>query len=131
MADRLSSWISREPFYKSCNYWREHDGTVWEPDPLWDKCFPKFEATSKIEAIRKYCEFYYREAKRLASKLPDKFRFVETERMNEAEYQAGLLSFVVISPEDQVSLVAHVNQSEREDRQQTVRASARPQQAAG
>lgn len=125
LADRLSSWISREPFYKSCNYWMEHDGTVWEPDPLWDKCFPKFEAASKVEAIRKYCEFYYSEAERLSSGLRDTFRFVETVRMNEPEYQAGILSFVGIAPEEQVSLVAHVNQSEPKGLHRTFKASVR------
>jgi hypothetical protein len=129
LADRLSSWITRAPFYQSCNYWMEHDGTVWEPDPVWDKCFPKFEAASKTEAIRKYCEFYYREAERLASALPDRIRFVETTRMNEPEYQAGMLSFLGIAPEKQVSTVAHVNKSQPEGRQRTVRASARPQHA--
>lgn len=111
LADRLSSWISREPFYKSCNYWMEHDGTVWEPDPVWDKCFPKFEAASKIEAIRKYCEFYYREAEQLASVLQDRMRFVEVNRMNEPEYQAGMLNFLGIAPKDQVSMASHINRS--------------------
>lgn len=128
LVDRLSSWICREPFYTSCNYWMEHDGTVWEPDPIWDKCFPKFEAVSKIEAIRKYCEFYYREAERLASGLPDRFRFVETVHMNEPEYQAGILSFAGIASEDRVSLSVHVNQSEPKS-QGTTRARFRPQHA--
>ena len=82
---------------------------------------------SKIEAIRKYCEFYYRESDWPASALPDRLRFVETPHMNEPEYQSGVLSFVGISPEDQVYSVTHINQSEPEGRQQTVRASTRPE----
>ena len=61
---------------------------------------------------------------------PERFRFVETARMNEPDYQAGILSFIGIAPEDQVYLVAHVNQSQPEGSQQTVRANVRPQHAA-
>ena len=46
------------------------------------------------EAIRKYCEFYYAEAERLAARLAPVFRFVETAQMNDRDYQAGILDFV-------------------------------------
>src|SRR5487761_2166908 len=50
IADRLSSLITRAPYYESHNFWIEHDGSEWELDPVWDKCFPKFQAGSKREA---------------------------------------------------------------------------------
>ncbi|MEM7044980.1 MAG: hypothetical protein AAF543_19405, partial [Pseudomonadota bacterium] len=34
IADRLGSLITREPYYESRNFWMEHDGTVWQPDPV-------------------------------------------------------------------------------------------------
>jgi hypothetical protein len=113
LADRVASLITREPFQESKNFWMEHDGTVWQLDPVWDKCFPKFEAKSKPEAIRKYCEYYYREAERLALRLGTTFRFIETDRMNTREYQADILSFLGISSPDQVFTDAHIHQSKR------------------
>jgi hypothetical protein len=111
VADRLSTWITREPFYRSHNYWMVHDGTRWALDPLWDKCFPKFKATSKLGAIRKYCEYYYEEADRLAAKLEGRFRFVEINRLNEQSYQSGILQFLGIPNEDQRLTHAHINGS--------------------
>ena len=111
LADRLSSWITREPFYESCNFWMQHDGTHWQLDPVWDKCFPKFEAMSKPDAIRKYCEYYYEEADRVARRLGSVFRFAEAERLNERSYQAGILDFLGIPTEEHQFTHAHIHQS--------------------
>ena len=111
IADRLASWITREPFHESRNFWMNHDGTQWALDPVWDKCFPKFEAPSKHEAIRKYCEYYYEEAERLAPKLRDCFRFVDTDRMNQPDYQTEVLDFIGIARGAQVLTDAHIHQS--------------------
>src|SRR5258708_30348502 len=94
VADRIRSVITRQPYYESSNFWMEHDGTKWMKDPVWDKCFPKMEASSKTEAIRKYCEYYYAEAERIAAKLGERFKFVETNQLNERSYQPELLRFV-------------------------------------
>ena len=110
-ADRIGAWITRAPFHEFRNFWMEHNGSRWQQDPVWDKCFPKFEAASKPEAIRKYCEFYYAEAERLAPKLEGVFRFVETEFMKERAYQAGILAFLGIPPEEHVFTNAHIHQS--------------------
>ncbi|MGH6875839.1 MAG: sulfotransferase [Rhizomicrobium sp.] len=111
IADRLSCLITRQPFYESGNYWMVHDGSTWEPDPVWDKCFPKFEANSKMEAIRKYCEFYYKEAEILAAAFPATFRLVETDRLSEPTYQTGILEFLEIAREDHIRTSAHINQT--------------------
>ena len=111
VADRLNSWITRQPFYTSRNPWMEHDGTKWFVDPVWDKCFPKFEAASKDEAIRKYCLYYYEEAARLIGLLPDRIRYVDTERLDNPEYQHGVLTFLGIPEGDQVFTDAHIHRS--------------------
>jgi hypothetical protein len=111
LADRIGAWITREPFHDSRNFWMEHDGSRWQLDPVWDKCFPKFEAASKPEAIRKYCEFYYAEAERLAPKLRGVFRFVDTKSMTHQHYQADILSFVGVPAEEHVFTDAHIHQS--------------------
>jgi len=113
IADRIATWITREPFQESRNFWMNHDGTQWALDPVWDKCFPKFEAASKPEAIRKYCEYYYEQAEILAPKLTDVFRFVDTEQMNQANYQSEILTFIGIAPGEQVLTDAHIHQSKQ------------------
>jgi hypothetical protein len=52
IADRLASLITRTPFYDFENFWMEHSGTKWRRNPVWDKLLPKFDASSKEEAIR-------------------------------------------------------------------------------
>lgn len=51
VADYLGSLITREPYFAERNPWMEHDGTKWAVDPVWDKCFPKFEGPTRKEAI--------------------------------------------------------------------------------
>jgi len=108
VADRLSSLITRTPFYESRNPWMTHSGTQWIVDRVWDKCFPKFEAATKADAIRKYCEYYYAEAEKLATDLKPVFRFVDLSELERPDYQAGVLSFVGIPESEQVVTRAHV-----------------------
>lgn len=102
VADRLRSLIVRTPFYKSKNFWQDHDGSVFQPDPVWDKTFPKFEADTKREAIGKYWDYYYTEAERLAAKHPDHFRIYQVESMSNRAGQADILRFIGIEDSDMV-----------------------------
>lgn len=111
IADRLSSLITREPYHGSTNHWMDHDGTEWMPDPVWDKCFPKFAAADKRDAIGQYWDFYYREADRLAGHMSDRFRIVETTRLGERRSQSELLAFCGIAPDQQVHGAAHEHKS--------------------
>lgn len=111
LADRISSLITRAPYRESYNYWMEHDGTRWETDPVWDKCFPKFQAGSKREAIGKYWDYYYTEAEAIGRRLGGIFRVVETDRLEERAFQAELLEFCGIPPAEQVHAPAHLHRS--------------------
>lgn len=102
LADRLKSIITRTPFHDSKNFWQTHDGSVWQPDPVWDKTFPKFEAASKEEAIGKYWDYYYAEAEKLAERHPRYFRIFPIEKMSHREGQAEILSFIGLSDSDMV-----------------------------
>ncbi len=108
IADRLASLITRTPFYDSENFWIEHSGTEWRQSPIWDKLFPKFEASSKEEAIRKFCEYYCEQAEGLAADLKANFRFVELGRFSDPDYQSEVLSFAGIPPAGQVLTDTHV-----------------------
>ena len=94
LADRLKSIITRTPFHTEYNYWQEHDGSFWMPDPVWDSCFPKFEAASKEEAIGQYWDFYYREAERLAEAYPASFRIFDISDLSSVEGQRRILGFI-------------------------------------
>lgn len=103
VADRLKSLLTRTPFYTEYNYWMDHDGSQWKPDPVWDSCFPKFEARTKEEAIGLYWDYYYLEAQRLQELYPGNFRIFEIEEMGSPEGQKRILSFMGL-PEDSMVL---------------------------
>ena len=76
-----------------CNHWVHHDGSVWQLDMKWDKCFPKFETANLEEAIGLYWEHYRRSSDEFAARYPDKFRVFQIDALNSAEGQAGILDF--------------------------------------
>ena len=102
LADWLKSKITRTPFHQSKNFWQTHDGSVWQLDAVWDKTFPKFEASSKREAIEKYWDYYYAEAEQTAMRHPAHFRIFDISKMSNPEGQKEILTFVGINEEDQV-----------------------------
>ncbi len=97
LADKLKSWLTRTPFYTEYNYWQEHDGSRWKKDPVWDSCFPKFQASSKEEAIGMYWDYYYLEADRLQQKYPGNFGVFDIRDLSNTEGQRRILSFIGIS----------------------------------
>ena len=111
VADRLSAILMRAPYAEGYNFWMEHDGSRWQEDPVWDKCFPKFEAASKAEAIGKYWDYYYEEAEALGRKLGDTFWIVDTGLLDERSFQCTLLEFCGIPAGEQVHVDAHIHRS--------------------
>jgi len=102
VADKLKSLLTRTPFYTEYNYWQRHDGSRWKLDPVWDSCFPKFEADSKQQAIEMYWDYYYLEADRLEKKYPGSFRVFGVEELGNPEGQKRILSFVGLAEESMV-----------------------------
>ena len=102
IADRLSALITRTPFYTEYNHWQEHDGTVWKPDPVWDSCFPKFDAPSKRRAIEMYWDYYYEEAARLENAYSDSFQIFDIGDLSSGEGQERILRFIGLAPEEMV-----------------------------
>lgn len=102
LADRLKAFVTRAAFQTEYNYWQEHDGSVWMPDPVWDSCFPKFEAASKQEAIGKYWDYYYKEATRLANAHPGSFQVFDISDLSCVEGHRSILSFIGLSPDRMV-----------------------------
>ena len=112
LADRLKSWLTRTPFYTEYNYWQDHDGSPGQKDPVWDRCFPKFEAASKREAIGLYWDYYYLEADRLEKKYPDRFRVFDVRDLSDPGGQKRILSLLGIAEEAMVfGEKVHLHQS--------------------
>lgn len=108
LADRLKCWLTRTPFYTEYNHWQEHDGSVWKQDPVWDSCFPKFEASSKEQAIGMYWDYYYREASRLEKKFPGNFRIFDVTDLSDPKGQKRILDFIGVA-EDRMILGGEVH----------------------
>jgi hypothetical protein len=105
----LYSKMSGTPYYTEYNFWQEHDRPEIAKDPIWDKCFPKFLASSKKDAIAQYWDYYYSEASRLAKLYPDNFKIVDLEALNTNDGQLEVLSHCGIAADDQVYTDAHLH----------------------
>lgn len=108
---RLTAWLTRQPFVESRNFWMDHDGTKWAPDPVWDKLFPHFKASSKRDAIEQYYDFYYKEAERLEAALGHCFRIQPTAALSDLDEQKALLDFCGFPEADQVLTPSHLHKS--------------------
>jgi len=102
LADRLKSIITRTRFYKAKNFWQEHDGSKYLPDPVWDSTFPKFQADSRREAIGKYWDYYYQQAELAQQRHPEHFRIFPIEVMSSREGQQDILRFIGVAEEQMV-----------------------------
>jgi hypothetical protein len=112
LGEKIRSWLTRTPFFTEYNYWQEHDGSRWKKDPVWDSCFPKFEAPSKEEAIGMYWDYYYLEADRLQRIHPDRFRVFDVEDLSTSDGQQRILSFIGLPRERMVvGESVHLHQS--------------------
>jgi hypothetical protein len=112
IADRLGAAITRMPYYQSRNHWMEHDGSCWEKDPVWDKCFPKFSAPDLETAVGMYWDYYYAEADKLEGELSGRFLMVATEELGDAAVQHRLLEFCGVPRSEQTLAEVHLHRSE-------------------
>jgi hypothetical protein len=111
MGDRIASAIVRTPYHTSRNFWMEHDGTVWQLDPVWDKCFPKFKSDTIEDAISQYWDYYYEESEKLVKKLPNVFRIFATETLEQPESQADIPSYCGAPLEQKIQADVHLHKS--------------------
>jgi len=109
LADYFYSIISRTPYFEEYNYWEENDCLSIKKDPIWDKCFPKFTASNKEEAIRMYWEYYYNEAEQLAQQYSQNFKIFDISLLNNNEGQSEVLSFCGLNKDRQIFTKAHLH----------------------
>lgn len=111
VADKIHSWLTRQPFYETRNFWMEHDGSKWLKDPVWDKTLPKFQASSLNDAVHQYWQYYYKMAEQYQRRWPDRFRIIETNELDHRETQKEILSFCGLPPDEIVFTDAHIHRS--------------------
>lgn len=96
------------------NHWMEHDGSNWRHEPVWDPCFPKYQATSKREAIGMYWDDYYSRAEHLAERFPQQVRVWDMRQALDTKAGVnGLLAFVGL---DDAPLLVGINRNRSERR---------------
>lgn len=84
------------------NHWIDHDGSKWTLDLVWDKCYPKYDAATKEEALHLYWRDYYAQTDELEKRYPGNVRVWDLEAMNSGESQKEVLDFIGIPEADQV-----------------------------
>lgn len=75
------------------NHWIHHDGTIWLRDTKWDPCFPKYDVTCKLQAIRLYCEEYRKRALEYQEKM-DNFKIFNIDALNSKEGIQSIFNFL-------------------------------------
>lgn len=103
----LSDYATRRSIYR--NHFMDHDGRHWVSDPVWDKCYPKFEANSLEEVIGLYWDAYYAQAMALSEAYPQQLRIFELEELNSHHGQRNLLHFCGFT--DPQVLTVHENKT--------------------
>ncbi len=78
---------------RNVNHWMRHDGTRWNRHG-WDTAYPKFDATSKEEALGMYWDFYYHEIRAIRDEHPDAVMVLPVEELNTEEGQSLLFDFL-------------------------------------
>lgn len=96
--ETIDSYLRKTP---DRNHWQLHDGIEYDHCRLgWDKCYPKFVAESKREALSMYWSYYYGEIARLEDKYPERIRCFPTDALNTERGQRAILNFVGCPPQE-------------------------------
>jgi hypothetical protein len=86
----VDSYLTKTP---RKNHWTQHNGVEWRFD-AWDRCYPKYAADDKAEAIGLYWDDYYHRAAALETAHPAAFRVFSTESLNTAPGQQAVFDFI-------------------------------------
>lgn len=76
------------------NHWFNHDGKEWEKDDKWDPCFPKYDVSSKEEALKNYWEDYKNQTDNLILKFPEKIKKWTIQALNTTSGKNEILNFL-------------------------------------
>lgn len=106
--ETVESYLRKVP---NRNHWIEHDGSRWRKDPIWDKCYPKYNLPGSLspeekreQATRQYWHDYYDYMSWLQDRY-DRVRVYPMKVLNEEGLQRDMFDFIGIEePNLQVGL---------------------------
>jgi hypothetical protein len=79
---------------KGRNHWVNHGGYIWK-HCIWDKCYPKYNAFFKRNAIKKYWDEYYKTVGNLSLKYPTSILIMDMHRaLNTEDGIVEILNFI-------------------------------------
>lgn len=77
------------------NHWVEHDGSVYALDPVWDRCYPKYETNDIRDAVSRYYDEYYQTSHRLENEMSN-FKVFPMESLNSFYGVNEILDFLSV-----------------------------------
>jgi len=86
------------------NHWMNHDGVQWRHDQYWDRCFPKYDVTSKDSGIELYCNNYNKLATKYNNTM-NNFKIFNMNLLNTEEGVKSILDFLDININISIDLV--------------------------
>ena len=97
------------------NHWIEHNGKKWKLDELWDKCYPKYDVKTKVEALNKYWEDYHALSSKFQLKYPNRFKVFPINNLNSIKGQKSILTYLDFPVNlQELNVGVQTNQSRRE-----------------
>lgn len=97
------------------NNWIEHGGSEWMKSPVYYNSYPKFNASSKKEALGMYYDLYYEKAETIENELKGKFKIFSTEDLNTTEGVVQILNHCgILEHEMVVTTKCHYNKTRKQ-----------------
>ena len=97
------------------NHWMERIPWYQARDIIWDKIFPRFDVSSKKEAIALYWNIYYVMASDFEKRFPENFKVFPTEFLNSVSGMNEILDFAGIHASGRVLDKKHENKNTIKD----------------
>jgi hypothetical protein len=94
--DRESTVKSYLKKTKGRNHWQTHNNNEYRKDK-WDICYPKFECSSKKEAIGLYWDLYYDTVHSLMTLYPENFKLYSMQDLNNEGAMIEMLEWLGFS----------------------------------
>ena len=83
------------------NPWSTDLGEIYEPDPVWDDCYPKYGKYNIKESVYRFYREYYYCVESLQT-ITDRVKIFDTERLNSRDGQDSIFEFLSIPVQDRV-----------------------------
>lgn len=107
---RVQTIRSYQEWVPEHNHWVWHDGTAWQLSH-WDYCYPKYEASSREEALGRFWDDYYDTVDGLCRRYPEAIRLFLMDELNSSTGVRRILDFCGLD-DPQLTVGIRSNQSQ-------------------